>query len=94
MLILNSIVWSAKLDVPAEGVKTILPDLARFAPASIEPRQRRRNNGVAVVQAHGNHGSRHGRSPEVRRMPGLLRPRFLGKLQQGLPHVLGGGEPI
>jgi hypothetical protein len=40
MLILNGIVWSAKLDVPAEGVKTTLPDLSRFEPASIEPRPR------------------------------------------------------
>lgn len=38
MLILNSIVWSAKLEVPADGVKTKLPDLARFEPAAVEPR--------------------------------------------------------
>jgi hypothetical protein len=37
MLILNGIVWSAKLEVPAEGVKTAPPDLARFEPAAIEP---------------------------------------------------------
>jgi len=35
--ILNGIVWTAKLDVPAEGVKTAAPDLAAFAPASVEP---------------------------------------------------------
>lgn len=35
--ILNGIVWTAKLEVPAEGVKTTLPDLATFAPASPEP---------------------------------------------------------
>lgn len=34
--ILNGIVWSAKLDVPAEGVKTTLPELTEFAPASVE----------------------------------------------------------
>ena len=36
-LILNGIVWSAKLEVPAEGVKTKLPDLATFKPAAVEP---------------------------------------------------------
>ena len=35
--ILNGIVWTAKLDVPAGGVQTDAPDLAAFAPASIEP---------------------------------------------------------
>ena len=35
--ILNGIVWTAKLDVPADGVKTTLPDLSTFAPVSIEP---------------------------------------------------------
>jgi type 1 glutamine amidotransferase len=36
MLIMNAIVWSAKRDVPAEGVKTAAPDLARFEPAAVE----------------------------------------------------------
>jgi hypothetical protein len=36
MLIMNAIVWSARLDVPADGVKTPTPDLARFEPAAIE----------------------------------------------------------
>jgi type 1 glutamine amidotransferase len=36
-LILNGIVWTAKLDVPAQGVQTTLPDLATFAPAAVEP---------------------------------------------------------
>lgn len=35
--ILNGIVWTAKLDVPAEGVRTAVPDLTAFAPASVEP---------------------------------------------------------
>ncbi len=35
--ILNGIVWSAKLEVPASGVQTAPPDLKAFAPASIEP---------------------------------------------------------
>ena len=35
--ILNGIVWTAKLDVPADGVRTELPDLVAFAPASVEP---------------------------------------------------------
>jgi len=36
-LILNGIVWTAKLEVPAEGVQTALPGLATFQPDSIEP---------------------------------------------------------
>jgi type 1 glutamine amidotransferase len=35
--ILNGIVWTAKLEVPADGVKTATPDLAQFQPAAIEP---------------------------------------------------------
>lgn len=33
--ILNSIVWTAKLEVPSEGVQTALPDLATFKPESV-----------------------------------------------------------
>lgn len=36
--ILNGIVWSARLEVPAEGVKTTLPDLATFEPGAVEPK--------------------------------------------------------
>lgn len=39
-LILNGIVWSAKMEVPAGGVQSARPDLAAFAPESIEPRPR------------------------------------------------------
>jgi type 1 glutamine amidotransferase len=35
--ILNGIVWTAKLEVPAAGVKTTLPDLAQFGPVSVHP---------------------------------------------------------
>lgn len=35
--ILNGIVWTAKLNVPATGVQTAQPDLSSFSPASIEP---------------------------------------------------------
>jgi len=35
--ILNGIVWSAKIDVPAAGVQTALPDLTTFKPESVEP---------------------------------------------------------
>ena len=35
--VLNGIVWSAKLEVPATGVQTTLPDLSTFNPVSIEP---------------------------------------------------------
>ena len=34
--ILNGIVWSAKLEVPAGGVKTAPPELEQFKPASVE----------------------------------------------------------
>jgi type 1 glutamine amidotransferase len=36
-LILNGIVWTARLEVPAEGVQTAPPDLAACAPDSVEP---------------------------------------------------------
>lgn len=35
--IFNGIVWTAGLDVPQDGVKTQLPDLATFRPAAVEP---------------------------------------------------------
>lgn len=35
--VLNGIVWTAKLPVPAIGVQTSLPDLSTFNPVSIEP---------------------------------------------------------
>jgi type 1 glutamine amidotransferase len=36
-LILNGIVWTARLEVPADGVQTTPPELAAFAPESVEP---------------------------------------------------------
>jgi hypothetical protein len=39
-LILNSIVWAAKREVPADGVKVALPDLAQFEPAAVDPQPR------------------------------------------------------
>ena len=41
-LILNCIAWSAKREIPQEGVKSPLPDLAMFEPDSVEPRPRRK----------------------------------------------------
>jgi hypothetical protein len=41
MLVLNGICWSAKVEIPAEGVQTTLPDLDIFRPASVEPRATR-----------------------------------------------------
>lgn len=38
--IMNGIVWTAKLDVPRNGVKTPVPDLAGFSPESVEPKPR------------------------------------------------------
>ena len=39
-LVLNSICWSAKLDIPAGGVVAPLPDLAQFKPEAVEPQPR------------------------------------------------------
>lgn len=39
--VLNGIVWSARLAVPKAGVETDSPDLAAFAPESVEPRPRK-----------------------------------------------------
>ena len=39
--ILNGIAWTAKLNVPAEGVQTTLPDLATFNPQVLEPLPRK-----------------------------------------------------
>ncbi|MHB8900622.1 MAG: ThuA domain-containing protein [Thermoguttaceae bacterium] len=36
-LVLNSICWSAGCEIPAEGIRTTLPDLATFGPVSVEP---------------------------------------------------------
>jgi type 1 glutamine amidotransferase len=35
--ILNGVLWTAKKEVPKEGVQTTLPDLATFSPESVEP---------------------------------------------------------
>jgi len=37
-LILNAVVWSAKLEVPSDGVKTAPPNLSQFEPVAVEPR--------------------------------------------------------
>ena len=39
-LVLNSICWSAKLNVPADGVQSAVPDLAAFEPTGIDPQPR------------------------------------------------------
>jgi hypothetical protein len=36
-LVLNGICWTAKLEIPADGVRTPSPDLTQFAPAAVEP---------------------------------------------------------
>ena len=41
-LILNAIVWCAKQDIPKEGVKVKLPELANFKPDSVEPGPRKK----------------------------------------------------
>lgn len=37
VLVLNSIYWTAKAEIPAQGVKSPRPDLARYEPAAVEP---------------------------------------------------------
>ena len=44
--ILNGIVWTAKREVPSEGVRTRPPDLAAFKPESIEPKPREKAKGA------------------------------------------------
>ena len=39
-LVLNAICWSAKCEIPTEGVQTELTDLAAFKPESVEPKKR------------------------------------------------------
>ena len=39
--ILNGIVWTAKMDVPTEGVRSTLPELQAFEPASLEVRRKK-----------------------------------------------------
>jgi type 1 glutamine amidotransferase len=39
--ILNGIIWTAKLEVPKEGVQSMVPDLATFGPGSVEPLPRK-----------------------------------------------------
>lgn len=41
-LILNAIVWTAKRDVPKEGVQVKLPELTTFKPAAVEPAPRKK----------------------------------------------------
>jgi len=36
-LVLNAILWTAKRDVPKDGVQVELPDLTTFKPAAVEP---------------------------------------------------------
>ena len=43
-LVLNGICWTAKLEVPQEGVKSSLPELSTFKPASVDPRPRPKKN--------------------------------------------------
>jgi type 1 glutamine amidotransferase len=40
-LILNAIIWTAKQDVPKDGVRVKLPDLGTFKPAAVEPLQKK-----------------------------------------------------
>jgi len=47
-LILNGIIWTARRDVPADGVQTNLPDLASFHPESVEPIPRAQKRTAAA----------------------------------------------
>lgn len=39
--IMNGIIWTARCDVPDDGVRTMLPALAEFNPESVEPKPRK-----------------------------------------------------
>ena len=39
-LVLNSVFWTAKCEVPLSGVRSSLPDLATFKPTSVDPQPR------------------------------------------------------
>lgn len=41
-LVMNSICWSAKCEIPASGVRTSLTDLAVFEPESVDPKPRQK----------------------------------------------------
>jgi len=53
--ILNGIVWTAKLDVPATGVQTTLPELSLFAPVALEPQPPAPKTKVAPGAAGSTH---------------------------------------
>jgi type 1 glutamine amidotransferase len=36
-LVLNAVGWTAKIDIPAEGIRSPAPDLAAFHPAAVDP---------------------------------------------------------
>ncbi len=42
-LILNAVVWSAKLDVPAKGIDVALDNLVVFDPVSVEPIEKKKS---------------------------------------------------
>jgi type 1 glutamine amidotransferase len=50
-LILNGIVWTAKVDLPAGGINVPAPDLTAFDAASIEPKPRPKNLPAAPAPA-------------------------------------------
>jgi type 1 glutamine amidotransferase len=39
-MILNAVCWTARMEIPAAGVQTELPELAGFQPVSVQPRPR------------------------------------------------------
>jgi hypothetical protein len=39
-LVLNGVCWTAKLDIPPEGIQVAIPDLATFQPTSVETKPR------------------------------------------------------
>ena len=49
-LVLNGICWTAKLPIPPRGVRSSLPDLATFRPASVEPQPPKKNGPAAAKQ--------------------------------------------
>lgn len=72
------IVWTAKLDVPAEGVKTAPPDLAAFKPESLTPQPLPKKAQPAAAKA----------SPATE---DISRTELLDRIHGGWVGVLIGG---
>ena len=82
--ILNGIVWTAKLDVPADGVKTASPDLAAFKPVSPTPEPTPKKAQPAATKASPATAD-VSRADLLDRIHGGWAGMLIGGLE-GLPH--------